>query len=163
MKKLLASLALATPLVALPVLAASVTPSATYWKSSLTEPTPLGGSDFTLTKSSSAQIKVGKGTVTIQLKLNGVLDGGAPVTQADNTLEVQLRYGGINRTVTFVFDLTDGKTNNAETKFVVANASLPAGGVEADDSIEVVRVRCLQGGVGPGAGQNFCSAGLTAK
>jgi hypothetical protein len=163
MKKLLLAAA-AVSLACVPLAhAATVTPPATYWKSSLTEPSPSGGADFEITKSSSTQIKVASGNVHFQLKLAGVVDAGVPVNQIGNTFEVQLRYGGINRTITFIFDVVKGKTVSSQSKFILANSALPGGGVLPDDSIEVVRVRCLQGGSGPGAGQNFCSAGLTAK
>jgi hypothetical protein len=76
---------------------------------------------------------------------------------------VDLRYGGILHTVPFAFDLANGKTDNAQTKYVTANGSLPGGGVAPDDSIEVRAVRCIQGGSLPGAGLSFCSPGLTAK
>lgn len=165
MRKLLVSIAaLALPLVALPALAVSVTPPATGWKSSLTEPEGAG-SDWVITKSSQAQVKVSSGNVTFQLKLNGVVDGSnMPVTEAGNTFEIQLRYGGLNHTLSdFTFDLNGGKTDNSQTKFTLANGALPGGGVGPDDSIEVLKVRCLQGGTGGGAGNSFCSAGLTAK
>jgi hypothetical protein len=158
----LISLAIA-PLHASRVLAASVTPPATLWKSSLTEPTGDAGSDFAITKASQAQVKVSAGNVTFQLKLNGVRSGGSPVTQMNNTFEVQMRYHGVVRTQSFLFDLVDGKTINSQTKYVIANGSLPSGGVVSDDSIEILKVRCIQGGSGPGAGSNFCGAGLTAK
>jgi hypothetical protein len=92
-----------------------------------------------------------------------VTDGVAPVTQTNNTLQVDLRYGGVLHTVPFSFDLVEGKTNNAQTEFVIANSALLGGGVAPDDSIVVQSVRCIQGGGGPGAGLSFCAPGLTAK
>jgi hypothetical protein len=163
-RTLIAVSALAATLHAGSAQAAPVTPVANKWMSSLTEPSPPTGSDFRITKASQAQVSVAAGSVTIKLKLLGVLDAAdQPVTQADNTLQVDLRYGGVLRTVSVEFDLAGGKTNNAETKFTIANGLLPGGGVVADDSIEVRAVRCVQGGAGPGAGLSFCSAGLTAK
>lgn len=163
-RSLLPMAALALSLVAAPVThAAGVTPTATKYQSSLTEPTPATGSDWTITKASQVQVSVSTGNVTIKLKLNGVSDGVASVTQTNNTLQVDLRYGGVLHTVPFSFDLSEGKTNNAQTKFVIANSALPGGGVSADDSIVVQSVRCIQGGGGPGAGLSFCAPGLTAK
>lgn len=162
-RSLLPLAALALICASAPALAAPVTPPATKFQSSLTVPTPATGSDFEITKASQVQVSVSSGNVTVKLKLNGVLDGGVPVTQAGNTLQVDLRYGGLLHTVPFLFDLAGGKTNNAQTKFTIANSSLPGGGVMPDDSIEVRTVRCLQGGAGPGAGLSFCSPGLTAK
>lgn len=159
MKKLIVSLAtLALPLAAM---SAHAAPAATKFQSSLTDPN--AGSDYTITKSSSIMVTVGKGVVNFKLKLNGVLDGTVPVNQTTNTLQVDLRYHGGLRTVSFDFDLAGGKTNNAQTKFPVATGSLPAGGVVAGDAIEVRAVRCIQGGSGPGAGNSFCAAGVTAK
>lgn len=143
--------------------AAPVTPPATKWQSSLTEPSPPTGSDFLVTKSSQVQVSVSNGNVTFKLKLNGVTNGGMPVSQTGNTFQVDLRYGGLLRTLSFTFDLAGGRTDNRQTKFVVANSALPGGGVAPDDSIEVRTVRCLQGGAGAGAGLSFCSPGLTAK
>ena len=163
-RSLLPIAAFGLALVAAPVAqAAPVTPPATKYQSSLTEPTPTTGSDWTITKASQVQVSVSTGNVTIKLKLNGVTDGVSPVTQASNTLQVDLRYGGVLHTVPFSFDLAEGKTNNAQTKFVIANSALPGGGVAADDSIVVQSVRCIQGGGGPGAGLSFCAPGLTAK
>lgn len=142
---------------------AAVSPPATKFQSSLTEPSPPTGSDFILTKASQIRISVSPGNVTIKLKLNGVKNGGVPVNQANNTLQVDFRYGGILRTVSLNFDLAGGKTDNAQTKFTLANSALPGGGVVPDDSMEIRAVRCLQGGSGPGAGLSFCSLGLTAK
>lgn len=142
-----------------------VTPPATSFKSSLTEPTPLTGSDYHITKASSVQASVSSGNLTIKLKLAGVNDSVAsgPATQTGNTLQVDLRYNNVVHTLQFVFDLANGKTNNTQTKFVTANSGLPGGGVMPDDSIEVRAVRCLQGGAGPGSGNSFCTVGLTAK
>ena len=155
--------ALALFLTAMPAHAAGVTPPATKWQSSLTEPSPISGSDFHITKASSAQISVASGNVTVKLKLAGVTNGGLPVTQTGNVLQVDLRYGGLPHTVSFTFDLAGGKTDATQTKFSIANSALPGGGVVADDSIVVSTVRCVQGGAGPGAGLSFCSPGLTAK
>lgn len=144
--------------------AASVTPPANKFQSSLTDPTPATGTDWKITKASQAQISVSSGNVRIQLKLNGVVDGtNAPVTQTGNILQVDLRYGGVLHTVPFSFDLAAGKTNNAQTKFSIANSALPGGGVVPDDSIVVQAVRCVEGGGGPGAGFSFCALGLTAR
>jgi hypothetical protein len=143
--------------------AVPVTPTATKWQSSLTEPTPTTGSDYTITKASSVQVSVASGNVTFKLKLNGITDSGVPVNQVNNTFQVDLRYGGVLHTVSFSFDLAGGKTDNTQTKFSVANSALPGGGVAPDDSIEVRTVRCVQGGAGPGAGLSFCTPGLTAK
>jgi hypothetical protein len=146
--------------------AVPVTPPANKWQSSLTEPTPASGSDYHITKASSMQVSVTSGNVTFKLKLAGVLEGGLPVTTLpgeDNTLQVDLRFGGTLHTVSFDFALANGKTNNAQTKFTLANGSLGGGGVVPDDSIQVVAVRCVQGGTDPGAGQSFCTPGLTAK
>lgn len=163
-RSLLPMAALALSLVAVPAAhAVSVTPPATKYQSSLTEPTPATGSDWTITKASQVQVGVSSGNVTIKLKLNGVLEAGLPVTQPTNTLQVDLRYNGVLHTVPFSFDLSGGKTNNAQTKFTIANSALPGGGVAADDSIVVQSVRCIQGGGGPGAGLSFCAPGLTAK
>ena len=163
-RSLLPMAALALSLVAAPVThAAGVTPTATKYQSSLTEPTPATGSDWTITKASQVQIGVSTGNVTIKLKLNGVTEAGLPVTQLGNTLQVDLRYGGVLHTVPFSFDLAGGKTNNAQTKFTIANSALPGGGVATDGSIVVQSVRCIQGGGGPGAGLSFCAPGLTAK
>ena len=147
--------------------AAPVTPPATKFQSSLTEPTPATGTDWVITKASQVQISVSPGNVTIKLKLNGVVEGGVPVTSNDpfspNKLQVDLRYNGGLHTLSFDFDLVGGKTNNAQTKFLTANSGLPGGGVSPDDSIVVQTVRCIQGGSGPGAGLSFCAPGLTAK
>lgn len=162
-RSLLPLAALALVCATAPAFAAPVTPVATKYLSSLTEPTPVTGSDWTLTKASQVQISVATGNVTVKLKLNGVVEGGLPVTQTGNTLQVDLRYGGVLHTVPFSFDLAGGKTNNAQTKFTIANSSLPGGGVAVDGSIVVQSVRCIQGGGGPGAGLSFCAPGLTAK
>jgi hypothetical protein len=162
-RTLLPLAALALICASAPASAAPVTPVATKYQSSLTEPTPTTGSDWTITKASQVQISVSSGNVTVKLKLNGVVEGGVPVSQAGNTLQVDLRYGGSLKTVPFSFDLAGGKTNNAQTKFTIANSALPGGGVVADDSIVVQSVRCIQGGGGPGAGLSFCAPGLTAK
>ena len=167
-RSLLHMAALALMMVAAPAArAAGVTPPATKYQSSLTEPTPTTGSDWTLTKASQVQIGVSSGNVTIKLKLNGVTEGGVPVTSNDpmspNKLQVDLRYNGGLHTLSFDFDLVGGKTNNAQTKFVTANSGLPGGGVSPDASIVVQTVRCIQGGSGPGAGLSFCAPGLTAK
>jgi len=162
-RSLISMAALALFLTAPAAHAAGVIPPATKFSSSLTEPTPVTGSDFHITKASSIQVSVASGNVTFKLKLAGVLDGGLPVTQAANTLTVDLRYGGLPHSVSFNFDLANGKTDNTQTKFTLANSALPGGGVVPDDSIQVVNVRCLQGGAGPGAPNNFCTPGLTAK
>lgn len=162
-RSLLSMAALALICASAPAFAAPVTPPATKYQSSLTEPTPVTGTDWKITKASQVQISVASNNVTVKLKLNGVLQAGLPVTQLGNTLQVDLRYGGVLRTVQFTFDLAGGKTNNAQTKFTIANSSLPGGGVVADDSIVVQTVRCIQGGGGPGAGLSFCAPGLTAK
>jgi hypothetical protein len=155
--------ALALFLTASTVHAVTVTPPATKWQSSLTEPTPPSSSDYHITKASSLSISVSSGNVTFKLKLAGVVESGSPVTQTGNTLQVDVRFGGLLHTESFNFDLADGKTNNAQTKFVLANGSLGGPGVAADDSIQIVGVRCVQGGSDPGAGQSFCTPGLTAK
>lgn len=167
-RSLLPMAALALVMAAAPSAhAVSVTPPATKWQSSLTEPTPTTGSDWTVTKASQVQISVATGTVTIKLKLNGVTEGGTPVTSNDslspNKLQVDLRYNGGLHTLSFDFDLVNGKTDNAQTKFVTSNSALPGGAVSADSSIVVQTVRCIQGGNGPGAGLSFCAPGLTAK
>ena len=162
-RSLIPMAALALFLTAAPAHAAGVIPPATKWQSTLTEPTPASGSDFHITKTSSVQISVSSGNVTFKLKLAGVVDGGGAVTQANNTFQVDLRYGGLLHTVSFNFDLAGGKTNNTQTKFTVANSALPGGGVVPDDSIQVSTVRCVQGGGGGGAGLSFCTPGLTAK
>lgn len=163
-RSLLPMAALALTMAAVPAAhAAGVTPPATKYQSSLTEPTPLSGSDWTITKASQIQVGVSTNTLTIKLKLNGVNEGVTPVTQTANTLQVDLRYGGVLHTVSLPFDLAGGKTNNADTKYSLAIGSLPGGGVVADQSIVVQGVRCIQGGGGPGAGLSFCSPGLTAK
>ena len=170
MKKLFLTIAaLALPL-ALPMTASAflaVTgPAATKFQSSLTDP-GSGGSDFLITKPSSIMVTVGKGVVTFKLKLNGVMDNTTPpgtlANQTTNTLQVDLRYHGALRTVSFDFDLAKGKTNNSLTKFPLADGSLPSGGVAPGDPIEVRAVRCIQGGSGAGAGNSFCAAGVTAK
>jgi hypothetical protein len=154
---------LALALYATPSLAGPL-PPANKWQASLTDPTPAPGSDFHITKASQIQVSASSGNVTFKLKLNGIVDAGdVPVNQTGNTLQVDLRYGGVLHTASFAFDLLEGKTNNALTKFTLANGSLPGGGVMPDDSIEVRTVRCVQGGVGPGAGLSFCTPGLTAK
>ena len=140
-------------------------PPANNWKSSLTVPTPASGSDFKITKASQAQVVVSTGNITFKLKLSGVIDNnmaGVPATQAGNTYQVDLRYSGVVKTVQFNFDLNGGKTAG-NLKFPLALSALPAPGAVPGDSIEVVRVKCLEGGGGPGAGQNFCVAGVTAK
>ncbi|MBY0277608.1 hypothetical protein K2Z84_19925 [Candidatus Binatia bacterium] len=167
-RSLLSMAALALSLAVAPAaLAAGVTPPATKWQSSLTEPTPATGSDWTLTKASQAQISVSTGSVTIKLKLNGVTEGGVPVTSNDpmspNKLQVDLRYNGGLHTLSFDFDLVGGKTDNSQTKFVTSISALPGGAVSPDASIVVQTVRCIQGGNGPGAGLSFCAPGLTAK
>jgi hypothetical protein len=155
--------ALALVLAAGVAVAAPVTPPANKYLSSLVPPTPATGSDFEITKASQVQITVSTNAVTVKLKLNGVVNAGVPVNETGNILQVDLRYGGILHTVPFAFDLANGKTDNAQTKYVTANGSLPGGGVAPDDSIEVRAVRCIQGGSLPGAGLSFCSPGLTAK
>lgn len=162
-RSLIPMAALALFLTASAAHAAGVIPPATKFQSTLTEPTPVTGSDFHITKTSTVQVTVASGNVTFKLKLAGVLDGGLPVTQAGNTLTVDLRYGGLPHSVSFNFDLANGKTDNTQTKFTLANSALPGGGVVPDDSIQVVNVRCLQGGAGPGAPNNFCTPGVTAK
>src|SRR5262249_13742207 len=142
---------------------AGVIPPATKFSSSLTEPTPAAGRDFHITKASSVQVSVSSGNVTFKLKLAGVLDGGLPVTQTGNTFQLDLRYGAGLHTQSFSFDLANGKTDNTQTKFTISNSALVGGGVLPDDSIQILAVRCLQGGVGPGAPNNFCTVGLTAK
>jgi len=157
--------ALALSLMAVPVAQATpVTPPATRFQSSLTAPTPPTGTDWEITKASQVQVSVSSGNVTIKLKLNGVVDSATqlPVNQAGNTLAVDLRRAGLPITLPFLFDLVNGKTVNAQTKFTVANTSMPLN-VAPDDSIEVRSVRCLQGGGGPGATNSFCSVGLTVK
>lgn len=162
-RSLLPLAALALVCASAPASAAPVTPVATKYQTSLTEPTPTTGSDWTITKASQVQISVSSGNVTVKLKLNGVVDGSLPVTQPNNTLQVDLRYGGLLHTIPLAFDLAGGKTDNAQTKFTIANSALPGGGVVPDDSIVVQSVRCIQGGGGPGAGLSFCAPGLTAK
>jgi hypothetical protein len=159
-RSLIPMAALALFLTASSAHAAGVTPPATKYQSSLTEPTPVTGSDFVLTKASQVQVTVSATTLTIKLKLNGVLNGGVPVAQTDNQLQVDLRYGGLLHTLSFDFDLAKGKTDNALTKF---DTSLTSLGIASDDSIEVRTVRCLEGGAGPGAGLSFCVPSLTAK
>jgi hypothetical protein len=158
----MAALALA---VATPALAVTVTPPATKFQSSLTEPTPATGAALHITKSSSIQVGVSNGNVTFKLKLAGVVDGtSSPANLANNTLQVDMVYGGNFHTQSFSFDLANGKTDNTQTKFTVANNALPGGGVVADDSIQILEVRCIQAaGSGAGANKNFCSPGLTAK
>lgn len=162
-RSLLPIAALAVSLVAAPSAHAVVSPPATKYQSSLTEPTPATGTDWIITKASQIQVGVATGNVTIKLKLNGVKEAGVPVTQTGNQLQVDLRYGGVLHTFQVAFDLEEGKTDNAQTKFTIANGALPGGGVVPDDSIVVQSVRCLQGGGGPGAGFSFCAPGLTAK
>lgn len=162
---LIPTAALALCLTAPAAHALTVTPPATKWQSSLTEPTPATGSDFHITKASSLQVSVASGNVTFKLKLTGVTDGlsGPLANQTGNTLQVDLRFGGVLHTESFPFDIANGKTNNAQTKFTLANGSLGGAGVMPDDSIQVVGVRCVQGGIEAGAGQSFCTPGLTAK
>jgi hypothetical protein len=166
MKTSLFSLAAAV-LLASTVHAAGVVPPATSFKSSLTFPNPPSGTDWKITKSSSVQVQVGTHIVTVKLKLGGVVDttlANTPVSQTLNTFQVDLRYGGAVKTVQFTFTLSGGKTVPSTIKTTFDDSvGLPPPGVVAGDSIEVVRVKCLQGGGGGGAGQNFCVAGLTAK
>jgi hypothetical protein len=164
-RSLLPMAALALVVAATPALAVTVTPPATKFQSSLTEPTPATGSAFHITKASSIQIGVSSGNVTFKLKLAGVVDGtSSPANQTNNTLQVDMVYGGAFHTQSFSFALANGKTDNTQTKFTVANSSLPGGGVLPDDSIQIVEVRCIQAaGSGAGANKNFCSTGLTAK
>ena len=145
--------------------AAAPVPPANRFSSSLTEPTPATGSDFHITKTSSVSVSVSAGNTTFQLKLLGVTDGvGGPlVTQTGNTFQVDLRYGGVIHTESFNFDRAAGKTNNLSTKFTIADGSLGGAGVSFGQPIQVVGVRCLQGGAGPGAPNNFCTPGVTAK
>lgn len=157
--------ALALAVAAAPAFAVTVTPPATKFQSSLTEPTPATGAALHITKASSIQVGVTNGNVTFKLKLAGVVDGmSTPANLANNTLQVDMVYGGNFHTQSFAFDLANGKTDNTQTKFTVANSSLPGGGVVSDDSIQIVEVRCIQAaGSGAGANKNFCSPGLTAK
>lgn len=154
--------ALAVAVAATPAAAVTVTPPATKFQSSLTEPTPATGSAFHITKASSIQISATNGNVTFKLKLAGVVDGtSSPVTQASNTLQVDMVIGSSFVTKQFTFALANGKTDNTQTKFTESNSSL---GVSPDDSIQIVEVRCIQAaGSGAGANKNFCTTGLTAK
>jgi hypothetical protein len=141
-------------------------PAANKWTSSLTEPTPLVGADFHITKPSNATITTTPGNVSFQIRLSGVTNGvGGPlVTQTANTFQVDLRYvSGAFHTETFTFNLVGGKTPAPAPKFTLALNSLGGTPPVPGDSIQVVAVRCIQGGAGPGAGANFCTAGLTAK
>jgi hypothetical protein len=163
---LIPTAALALCLTAPAAHAVTVTPPATRWQSSLTEPTPDSGANYHITKASSLSISVASGNVTFKLKLAGVLDNGNPVTTApgeDNTLQIDLRFGGTLHTVSFDFPLVNGKTSATQSKFTLANGSLGGPGVMPDDSIQVVAVRCVQGGTESGAGQSFCTPGLTAR
>ncbi len=166
MKTTLFSLA-AGLLLASSVHATSPVPAANSYKSNLTFPTPPSGADFKITKASTVQLKASTNTITFQLVLAGVVDtanANAPVSQTGNTFQVDLRYEGVVKTVQFNFNLINGKIDPTTKKFpVTISGGFPAPGIVSGDSVEVVRVRCLQGGSGPGAGNNFCVAGLTAK
>ena len=164
MKTTLFSLAAGVFLVS-SVLAAGVIPPATGWKSSLTFPTPPSGTDWGITKASQAQVKISTNTVTFSIKLNGVVDNstaGTPVTQTGNTIQFDVRYHGVVKTIQFNADLSGGKTAGTIKNPVPLNL-FPTPGLVAGDSLEIVRVRCIQGGSEIGAGQNFCVAGVTVK
>ena len=71
-------------------------PPAKGWKSSITDPTVATAATVHITKSSSAQIKVGSGVVTFVVKLNGVQDVfNMPVTTVGNTVEFVFLVNGV--------------------------------------------------------------------
>jgi len=162
-KSLLALVALA---LVFPV-GAGVVPPANGVKMSLTKPTAVTGTDWSLTKSSQVQVKTSSGNITFYVKAGGVIDTASttPVTQASNTARFQMRVKGVNKTKEFQFDLAAGKTNNALTKFSVSIGDTATWGsvLVPGDSIEITGASLIQGGTGPGAGSAFAVAGLTAK
>jgi len=162
-KSLLALVALA---LVFPV-GAGVVPPANGVKMSLTKPTAVTGTDWSLTKSSQVQVKTSSGNITFYVKAGGVIDttSTTPVTQMNNTARFQLRVKGVNKTKEFQFDLAAGKTNNALTKYSVSIGDTATWGsvLVPGDSIEITGASLIQGGTGPGAGSAFAVAGLTAK
>jgi len=146
---------------------AGVVPPTGGIKMSLTKPTASTGTDWTLTKSSQVQMKTSSNTVTFQIKIAGVIDTASTtlVTQANNTARFFMRVKGVNRTAEFTFGLTAGKTNNSLTKFNVSLNDTATWGstLVPGDTIELRNVAMVQGGSGPGAGNDFAVAGVTAK
>ena len=146
---------------------AGVVPPANGVKLSLTKPTAVTGTDWSLTKSSQVQVKTGSGNIVFQFKVAGVIDTASAtlVTQASNTARFQMRVKGVNKTKEFPFDLAAGKTNNALTKFNVSLTDTATWGsvLVPGDSIEITGASLIQGGTGPGAGSAFAVAGVTAK
>ena len=126
-------------------------PPAKGWKSSITDPTSPTGALTHITKSSSAQIKVGSGSVTFILKLNGVLDGfDTPVMSTNNTVEFVFLVNGGTHTKGFSFDLAAGKTDNSLTKFPVSLSDAGTWGsvLSPGEPIEVRQVRVIETGTG---------------
>ena len=162
-KTLLALVALALVFPA----GAGVVPPANGVKMSLTKPTAVTGTDWSLTKSSQVQVKTSSGNITFYVKAGGVIDTASTtlVTQMGNTARFLMRVKGINKTKEFPFDLAAGKTNNALTKFSVSIADTTTWGsaLVPGDSIEITGASLIQGGTGPGAGSAFAVAGVTAK
>jgi hypothetical protein len=137
-------------------------PPAKGWKSSITDPTTATGAVTHITKSSSAQIKVGSGAVTFVLKLNGVHDAmDMPVDSAGNTVEFVFLVNGMTRTKGFGFDLFGGKTDNSLTKFPVSLSDAGTWGamLSPGEPIEVRQVRVIE----VGTGNIFGVDGFTTK
>jgi hypothetical protein len=137
-------------------------PPAKGWKSSITDPTLPTGAVTRITKSSSAEIKVGSASVTFVLKLNGVLDSAdAPVSSTNNTVTFVFLVNGATHNKDFFFDLTAGKTNNSQTKFPVSlsDAGTWGSSLSAGEPIEVRQVRVNE----VGTGNIFGVDGLTTK
>jgi hypothetical protein len=141
---------------------ASAVPPAKGWKSSITDPTVATAATVHITKSSSAQIKVGSGVVTFVVKLNGVLDTfNMPVTSVGNTVEFVFLVNGVTKTKGFTFDLFAGKTDNSLTKFPVSLADAGTWGsvLTPGEPIEVRQVRVIE----TGTGEVFGVDGFTTK
>lgn len=140
--------------LAAPALAA---PKADKYQASITSPTAATGASIQITKPSKLTTKVSPGNVTIQVKVNGVVDAMSdPVTLAANTLQVDVIIDSSLFTVNFLFDLANGKVSQ---KFTVANSALPGGGLVPGQTMEIRAVRLIQAG----NGNSFGVAGLTAR
>jgi hypothetical protein len=137
-------------------------PPAKGWKSSITDPTLPTGAVTHITKSSTAEIKVGPGAVTFILKLNGVVDSLAqPVASVSNTVEFVFLVNGGTHTKGFPFDLANGKTNNSLAKFSVPLSDSGTWGsvLSPGEPIEVRKVSVTE----VGTGNVFGVDGITTK
>lgn len=134
-------------------------PVAKQYQSALTNAPVGSGATIKITKPSKVIVKANTGAIAFQLKLGGITDAmDQPVNLSNNTLKVDFIRGtnGMSNTVTFAFDIVNGKVSQT---FPLALSAIPGGPMAAGDTITIRGIQLEQNGVGA----NFAVAGLTLK